>query len=70
MSTAQAVSRPKVMRCVLCGFVYRPEEGDPESGISPGTPWHEIPDDWVCPDCGSAKADFHMVEYDESSLRY
>ena len=35
--------------CSPCGYVYNPEEGDPEGGIAPGTPIEDIPDDWVCP---------------------
>lgn len=61
---------PAVMRCQVCGFVYRPEEGMPEFGIPPGTRWEDIPDDWQCPDCGTGKSDFHMVEYDENALAY
>ena len=41
--------------CTVCGYVYDPEAGDPESGIAPGTPCEEIPDDWACPVCGVAK---------------
>jgi len=70
MKVPEVTPRSKVMRCVLCGFVYRPEDGDLHGGIPPGTPWHAIPDDWVCPDCGTRKCDFHMVEYDENSLDY
>jgi len=44
--------------CTLCGYVYDPEEGDPDSGIKPGTPFEEIPDDWVCPVCGADKSQF------------
>ena len=45
-------------RCTVCGWVYDPELGDPDGGIKPGTPFEEIPDDWVCPVCGAAKNDF------------
>jgi rubredoxin-NAD+ reductase len=62
--------RPSVMRCQVCGFIYRPEEGMPECGIRPGTPWQDIPDDWCCPDCGTFKREFHMVEHDENTLAY
>lgn len=44
--------------CVICGWVYDPAEGDPESGIAPGTPFKDIPEDWVCPACGVGKKDF------------
>lgn len=48
--------------CVVCGFVYDPERGLPEEGIAPGTPFEELPDDWVCPECGMTKADFEEIE--------
>jgi rubredoxin len=54
----------------VCGFTYRGDEGMPEENIPPGTSWDEIPDDWVCPDCGTSKADFHMVEADAATLAY
>lgn len=49
-------------QCTICGFVYDPEEGDPDSGIPPGTPFDAIPDDWYCPVCGVGKSDFEAVE--------
>jgi rubredoxin len=51
----------KTCECIVCGFVYREAEGLPEEGIAPGTRWDDIPDNWRCPDCGMAKADFTMV---------
>lgn len=47
--------------CTVCGFVYDEAEGIPEEGIVPGTAWDDIPDDWVCPDCGASKEDFEMI---------
>jgi len=44
--------------CVVCGFVYDEADGLPEEGIAPGTRWEDIPEDWVCPDCGVTKSDF------------
>jgi flavin reductase (DIM6/NTAB) family NADH-FMN oxidoreductase RutF/rubredoxin len=44
--------------CSLCGYVYDPEKGDPDSGIAPGTPFEKIPDGWVCPVCGAEKDKF------------
>lgn len=52
----------KKWQCVVCGFVYDEAAGIPEDGIAPGTRLADIPDDWACPDCGVAKADFEMVE--------
>ncbi len=44
--------------CELCGYVYDPALGDPESGIAPGTPFEQLPEDWACPGCGGSKDDF------------
>ena len=44
--------------CTLCGYVYDPEAGDPDSGVEPGTKWEDVPDDWECPICGASKDDF------------
>jgi rubredoxin len=48
--------------CLLCGFVYDEELGWSEDGIEAGTLWNDVPEDWLCPDCGAMKADFEMVE--------
>ncbi len=48
--------------CVLCGLVYHEKDGWPDDGIPPGTRWEDVPEDWVCPDCGAAKSDFEMTE--------
>lgn len=46
--------------CLICGFVYYEALGLPEEGIPPGTSWDDVPDTWLCPDCGATKADFVM----------
>ena len=48
--------------CSVCNYVYDPAEGDPDSGIPPGTAFEDIPEDWVCPVCGAEKADFEPEE--------
>ena len=48
----------KKMRCTVCGYVYDPAVGDPDSGIEPGTSFDDLPDDWVCPECGVDKTYF------------
>ena len=48
--------------CESCGFIYDPEEGDPDGGIAAGTPVETIPDDWYCPVCGARKVDFAPFE--------
>ena len=52
----------KKWECLVCGYIYDPVVGDPDSGIAPGTPFEEILDDWVCPDCGVGKNMFEEVE--------
>lgn len=49
-------------RCTICGYVYDPVEGDPENGITPGTPFQLLPDSWECPCCGVAKALFEPID--------
>jgi rubredoxin-NAD+ reductase len=48
--------------CRACGLIYDERLGDPDSGLSPGTRFDEIPDDWECPVCGVTKADFEPYE--------
>ena len=52
----------KKYECMMCGWQYDEEKGDPDEGLAPGTKWDDIPDDWCCPDCGATKEDFEMVE--------
>ena len=44
--------------CEMCGYVYDPEEGDPDNDIEPGTSFEDVADDWICPLCGVGKEDF------------
>ena len=48
----------KRLICDVCGYVYDPKLGDPEQGVKPGTPFEQVPDDWVCPECGVGKDHF------------
>ncbi len=54
----------KKYMCMICGWIYDEANGWPDDGIAPGTQWADIPDTWVCPDCGVGKEDFEMVEID------
>jgi rubredoxin len=47
--------------CMACGYIYDPAVGVPENGIAPGTPFEDLPDDWVCPECGVGKDMFEKV---------
>mgnify|MGYP000192267919 CR=1 FL=1 len=53
----------KKYKCQVCGYIYDPENGDPESDIPAGTPFEDLPEDWVCPLCGVGKDQF--VEEEE-----
>ena len=48
--------------CEVCQYVYDPVDGDPDSGIAPGTQFEDIPENWICPDCGVEKKQFHPMD--------
>jgi len=52
----------KKYRCTECGHIYDEAEGDADTGIAAGTLWADIPEDWVCPECGAEKAAFELVD--------
>jgi rubredoxin len=62
-SELPAHSPSRQWMCANCGYIYVQLNGDPAAGIAPGTAWEDIPEDWKCPDCGSEKSDFEMVEF-------
>ena len=47
--------------CVVCDYIYDEEQGDPDSGLAPGTRWADVPEDWTCPECGVTKIDFEEL---------
>lgn len=50
--------------CDVCSYIYDPDIGDPLNGIEPGTLFEDVPDDWVCPECGAGK-DYFSEYWDE-----
>jgi rubredoxin len=48
--------------CIACGYIYDPKDGDPFANIEPGTAFENLPDDWLCPDCGLGKEEFEKIE--------
>jgi len=52
----------KKYECDVCGYIYNPAVGDPDNGVKPGTSFADIPEDWVCPDCGVPKSDFSPLD--------
>ncbi len=53
----------KALTCMICGWVYDEALGDPEHGIPPGTKWEDLPENWVCPECGSCQEEFEAVDF-------
>ncbi|HIE23322.1 MAG TPA: rubredoxin [Candidatus Korarchaeota archaeon] len=43
-------------RCSVCGFIYDEKRGYPEGRIPEGTPFEELPPDWVCPYCSASRS--------------
>jgi len=54
------VPKMKKYVCTICGYVYDEAVGDPDNGVAPGTKWEDVPEDWVCPDCGVGKSEFEL----------
>ena len=52
----------KRYECSVCGYIYDPADGDPDSGIAPGTPFDDLPDNWACPVCGASKDQFTPID--------
>ncbi len=46
----------------MCGYIYDPRAGDPDNGIEPPAAFEDLPEDWVCPECGVGKDEFELVE--------
>jgi rubredoxin len=49
-------------KCVVCGYVYDPDEGDPSAGIDSGVSFNDLPADYICPVCGASKDEFVLLE--------
>ena len=58
----QGANKMKKYKCLMCGYIYDPAVGDPDSDIAAGTSFEDLPDDWVCPDCGVGKDEFEPIE--------
>lgn len=51
-------------RCLNCSHIYDEAEGDAETGLPPGTRWEDVPDDWICTECGSEKRDYCLIDWE------
>jgi len=48
-------------KCLVCGYIYDPVVGDSTQGIVAGTAFEDLPDTWVCPECGVPKDQFEKI---------
>jgi flavin reductase (DIM6/NTAB) family NADH-FMN oxidoreductase RutF/rubredoxin len=58
----EGVKNMKKYKCLMCGYVYDPAVGDPDNGVEAGTAFEDLPNDWVCPECGAGKDEFEAIE--------
>ena len=58
----QGARNMKKYKCLMCGYIYDPAVGDSENNVEAGTAFEDLPDDWVCPECGVGKDEFESVE--------
>lgn len=49
-------------QCTVCGHIYYEKDGDPDTGVAPGTRWEDVPEDWRCPECGTVKSDYELMD--------
>ncbi|MGR8981675.1 MAG: rubredoxin [Gammaproteobacteria bacterium] len=49
-------------QCAICGHVYDEKDGDPDTGLAPGTRWEDVPETWRCPECGTVKSDYELMD--------
>ncbi|MHC4114203.1 MAG: rubredoxin [Planctomycetota bacterium] len=51
----------KKYKCLACEYVYDPDVGDTDNGVEAGTAFEDLPEDWVCPQCGADKDEFEPI---------
>jgi len=47
--------------CTVCGWIYDPAKGDPSQGIPAKMAFEDLPEDWLCPECGAPKDMFELI---------
>lgn len=58
----QKISPMSRLECKICWYEYDPTQGDAYWQIAPGTAFSQLPEHWVCPECGGKKDDFLVVD--------
>ncbi len=56
-------------KCLVCGYIYNPEVGDPDAAMKPGTSFEDLPEDWTCPICRVEKAQFAEADESEDEIK-
>ena len=59
--THQPKADYKSFICSSCGYIYSEQKGCPETKIPAGLRWHNLPDDWECPQCDNGKDEFEVL---------
>ena len=62
VKSVQGAKNMKKYKCLMCGYIYDPDVGDPENDVEAGTAFEDLSDDWVCPECGAGKDEFEPIE--------
>ncbi|MEO6685210.1 MAG: rubredoxin domain-containing protein [Dyadobacter sp.] len=57
-----------VYQCPNCMTVYHPAYGDELNNITPGTPFELLPEEYLCPTCGTEKHELSEVHLTANSL--
>jgi rubredoxin len=52
----------KKYQCDVCDWIYDPEIGVPDEGIEPGIAFEDLPEDFLCPECGVGKEFFTAID--------
>lgn len=52
----------RTYKCLNCGELYEEEHGCPDLDVPAGTRWDDLPEDWLCPQCGSDKRDYELLD--------
>ncbi|KHT58016.1 nitric oxide reductase [Photobacterium gaetbulicola] len=61
-SDGLAVAASPKMLCTVCNWIYDPALGEANQGIEVGTCWSDVPESFLCPECGLGKDVFEPVK--------
>ena len=64
-SAVTQFSADSSMLCTVCQWVYDPAQGEPNQDVASGTAWSEVPDYFLCPECGLGKDVFEEIKNKE-----